>query len=41
MQVRVEAAGDGARVSAVGTDGTPLTSGPAATLLATLKARLG
>ena len=41
MQIRVEAAGDGARVSAVGTDGTPLTGGPAGALLAALKARLG
>ena len=41
MLIRVEAAGDGARIFAAGTDGTPLTSGPAATLLATLKARLG
>ena len=41
MLIRVEAAGEGARIFAAGTDGTPLTSGPAATLLATLKARLG
>ena len=41
MQIRVEAAGDGARVFAVGADGAPLSGAPAATLLATLKARLG
>ena len=41
MQIRVEAAGDGARVFAVGADGAPLSGAPAARLLATLKARLG
>ena len=41
MLIRVEAAGEGARVTAVGTDGTPLTGGPAGALLAALKARLG
>ena len=41
MLIRVESAGDGARVTAVGVDGSPLAGGPAATLLGLLKARLG
>jgi uncharacterized lipoprotein len=41
MLIRVEGAGDGARVTAASVDGTPLSAGPAATLLSLLKARLG
>jgi len=41
MLIRIEAAGDGSRVAAFGPDGTPLTTGAAAQLLALLKARLG
>lgn len=41
MLIRVEAAGNGARVFAVSADGTPLTGGAAATLLSTLRTRLG
>ncbi len=41
MLVRAEAAGGETRVQAIGPDGQPLVSGPAAQLLALLKARLG
>lgn len=41
MLIRAEASGDQTRVVALGTDGQPLTSGPATQLLALLKARLG
>ena len=41
MLIRVDAAGDGSRVSAAGLDGTPLTTAAAVQLLALIKARLG
>lgn len=41
MLIRAEASGEQTRVVALGTDGQPLSSGPAAQLLALLKARLG
>ena len=41
MLIRAEASGEQTRVVALGTDGQPLTSGPATQLLALLKARLG
>ena len=41
MLIRAEASGDQTRVVALGADGQPLTSGPAAQLLSLLKARLG
>lgn len=39
--VRAQAEGEGTRISAVSTDGKPLTSGPAAELLGLLRKRLG
>lgn len=41
MLIRVDAEGENSRVSAYAPDGTPLSTAPAAQLLALLKARLG